>query len=340
MIGKVMTGKSFGGCVRYTAGKKDAVILDAAGVRTGKVNQIVSDFNLQRKFNPDLGKAVGHIALSWSSKDLGKLSDEVMLNVAKQYLQKMGIQHTQYLVVKHQDRNHPHVHIVYNRVNNEGKTISDNFQKQRNAKVCLELSQQHGFYLSPGKEQVNREQLKGADKVKYELYDAIKAASRKASSIDELKFALAKQGIGLQYKYKSGSSGSEVQGISFSKDGYKFKGSEIDRSMSYGRLRGSIEERVNSVLQAQADSKDLAQQLREILKHQQPGQQTTYLKSREQTHYLKPQPETHYLKEAVSLGFELFGNLMENMPEEDEPLTPEQKKKKKQGEEQSKGISR
>jgi len=132
MIGKVITGKSFGGCIRYVVQKHDALILGAAGVRMRQVNQIINDFNLQRKYNPNLGKAVGHIALSWSVNDLSKLNDEVMVSMAKEYLQKMNIQDTQYLIVKHRDKDHPHLHIVYNRVNNNGKTISDKFEKQRN----------------------------------------------------------------------------------------------------------------------------------------------------------------------------------------------------------------
>ncbi|MEB0280333.1 relaxase/mobilization nuclease domain-containing protein, partial [Mucilaginibacter sp. 5C4] len=118
MIGKVITGRSFGGCIRYVVQKHDAVVLDAAGVRMQQVNQIINDFNLQRKYNPNLGKAVGHIALSWSVNDAAKLNDEVMVNLAKEYLQKMKIQDTQYLIVKHKDKDHPHIHIVYNRVSN------------------------------------------------------------------------------------------------------------------------------------------------------------------------------------------------------------------------------
>jgi len=166
MIGKIITGKSFGGCVRYVVQKQDAVILDAAGVRMQQVSQIINDFNLQRKYNPNLGQAVGHIALNWSVNDQVKLNDEVMVNIAVEYLQKMKIQDTQYLIVKHQDKNHPHVHVIYNRVDNKGKTISDNFQKQRNVKVCKGLTLRYGLYLSQGKAQVNRQQLKGQDKIK------------------------------------------------------------------------------------------------------------------------------------------------------------------------------
>jgi hypothetical protein len=328
MIGKVITGRSFGGCIRYVVQKHDAVILDAAGVRMQEVNQIINDFNLQRKYNPNLGKAVGHIALSWSVNDAAKLNDEVMVTLAKAYLQKMKIQDTQYLIVKHQDKDHPHIHIVYNRVSNNGKTISDNFQKQRNVQVAKELTLKHGLYISPGKEKVNRQQLKGEDKIKYELFDAIKAASKKVKNINELKVVLAKQGIVTHLKYKSGTT--EVQGISFSKGEYKFKGSEIDRSLSYAKLSQAIEQ------QQVNPEKTLADQLREVMRNAE--QEKSNSQKPEQTTYLKPQPETHYLKQALSAGTDLLGGLLANMPEEDD--TPERKRRKKNEHEQSRGISR
>ena len=247
--------------------------------------------------------------------------------MAKEYLQKMKIHDTQYLIVKHQDRDHPHIHIVYNRVDNNGKTIADNFQKQRNVKVCKDMTLKHGLYMSPGKEQVNRKQLKGKDKIKYELFDAIKAASKKVKTLDELKQVLAKQGIGMLYKYKSGTN--EIQGISFSKGEYKFKGSEIDRSLSYTKLIQAIEQQAKP-------EKNLADQLREAMKNAEQGKNNP--QKPEQTTYLKPAPETHYLKQVLSTGTQLLGGLLENMPEEDD--TPERKRKKKQEHEQSRGISR
>ena len=314
MIGKVITGKSFGGCIRYLVQKHDAVILDAAGIRIQEASQMINDFNLQRKFNPDLGKAVGHIVLSWSVNDAAKLNDELMVTLAKEYLHKMKIRDTQYLIVKHNDREHPHIHIIYNRVDNNGKTISDNFQKQRNVHVTKELTLKHGFYLSPGKEQVKRQALKGADKVKYELFDAIRSAGKKVKNIDELIKLLAKSGITTHLKYKGNTD--EVQGISFSKGEYKFKGSEIDRNLSYAKLINAIQE------QQVKPEKSLADQLREAIRNNEQG---------------KTQG-SHYLKQAISVGAGLFGGLMANMPEEDD--TPEIKRRKRNGQEQNKGISR
>jgi hypothetical protein len=308
--------------------KHDAVVLDAAGVRMQQVNQIINDFNLQRKYNPNLGKAVGHIALSWSVNDAAKLNDEIMVNMAKEYLQKMKIQDTQYLIVKHRDKDHPHIHIVYNRVSNNGKTISDNFQKQRNVLVAKELTLKHGLYISPGKEKVNRQQLKGEDKIKYVLFDAIKAASKKVKNINELKQVLAKQGIVTYLKYKSGTT--EVQGISFSKGEYRFKGSEIDRSLSYAKLSQAIEQ------QQAKPEKSLADQLREVMenaKQERESQDKT-----EKITYLKPEPETHYLRQSLSAGADLLGGMLGNIADDDD--SPERRRRKKNEQQQSKGISR
>jgi len=93
------------------------------------------------------------------------------------------------------------------------------------------------------------------------------------------------------YKYKSGTA--EVQGISFSKGKYQFKGSEIDRSLSYGKISKSIAEHMQ-VEQGQLQKekpgqlKNFADQLREAM-------EPTYLKQEPETHYLKEQPETNYL---------------------------------------------
>jgi len=238
MIGKVKIGTSFGGVVRYVIQKPEAEIIYAEGVRTQSAEKAIDDFNTQRKMNPELNRAVGHIALSWSEKDSDKLSAEIMTERALEYMQKMKITDTQYLLVLHKDKNHPHVHLIYNRVGNQGKTISDRFQKERNQKICKEITLKYGYHLGNGKSLVNRQQLKGADKIKYELHDAIKLAIRNVPSWQELEVILKGQGIEMQFKYKSGTS--EIQGVSFCKGEIKFKGSEIDRSLSYKNLGEQI----------------------------------------------------------------------------------------------------
>lgn len=234
-----MIGKSFGGCVRYNVRKPEAMILHADGIRIDSVQTIINDFNLQRKLNPNLEKAVGHIALNWSINDKGKLSPGIMVDRAREYMEKMDIKDTQYLIVQHQDRQHPHLHIIYNRVDYQGKTISDRFQKQRNAKVCKDLTVKHGYYLAPGKDQVNRQQLRGADKIRYGLFDVISASVKQARSWNELSASLQRQGISTHFKSKGGTA--ELQGVSFSKGEIHLKGSQIDRGLSYGNISRRLE---------------------------------------------------------------------------------------------------
>jgi hypothetical protein len=262
MMGKIVkSGRSFKGCVEYCMLKNKAELLYADGVRADNIGQAIADFNMQRKLNPGLGQAVGHIALNFSPEDAAKLNDDRMLAIAQQYLQKMKIQDTQMLIVKHNDTGHPHLHIVYNRVDNKGKSISDSMQRWKNVKVSKSLTLEHGLYMSQGKEHVKRQRLKGPDQVKYQMFDAIKAVSQHVRSMDELQRQLKKQGIGMVYKYKSGTQ--EVQGVSFSKGKYKFKGSEIDRSLSYGKLRAAISQRL---AQEQQPRQSLADQLRERIR--------------------------------------------------------------------------
>ncbi|UKJ07367.1 relaxase/mobilization nuclease domain-containing protein [Solitalea lacus] len=324
MIGKVITGKSFAGCVRYVLQKQDAEILYAEGVRTEQLNQTIDDFNLQRKANPDLGKAVGHIALSWSMNDRLKLNDELMVDVARQYLEKMKILDTQFLIVKHQDRNHPHLHIIYNRVNNAGKTIPDAFQHKRNTTICKDLTKKYGFFIAQDKTHVNRQQLKGEAKVKYELFDTINYASQQVHNLKELKTALEKQDIEMIYKYKSNSN--EIQGISFKKDGYTFKGSEIDRSLSYASLVKTLGQ-VNR-------QQDLAEQL-----SQTRLGDTSSLATQEHAIRSDAGVVTSF-KETISFGASVFQDLLSNPSQKPEPEMSGKKKKKRRNQTHGYGNGR
>jgi hypothetical protein len=250
MIGKVMTGRSFAGVVKYNLLKTDARVLLVRGVRINSIQSIIDDFNLQRKINKDLGKAVGHIALSWSERDKEKLTPDIMAERAQEYMQLMGIKNTQYIIVQHNDKPHPHIHIIYNRVSDNGKTISDQFQKQRNSQITKEITLKYGYYIADSKEQVHREQLKGADSLKYKLYDTISKDVKYADNWKQMESWLKDKGISIIYKYKSGTN--EIQGISFSKDGIQFKGSQIDRSLSYGNISKQL--LINSQQETLADA--------------------------------------------------------------------------------------
>ena len=233
MIGKIIAGSSFAGTVGYVM-KKQSRILSAEGITPPDVREMVQDFKDQTLLNPRIKNTVGHISLSFSPKDAPRMTDALMTQIAKEYMQRMGITDTQYLLVRHLDQPHPHCHLVYNRIGNNGQTISDKNIKIRNAKVCRVLTEKYGLHLASGKESVRRERLREPDKTKYEIYGTIKTNLPKCGSWSDLELRLKERGIAMRYKY-CGST-SQKQGVLFSKNGFEFSGSKIDRQFSYSKL--------------------------------------------------------------------------------------------------------
>ena len=194
MIGKIKKGSGFKGCVNYVLGKEQAVLLHADGVLTESRGDIIRSFCMQTGMNPDLKKPVGHIALSYSAVDAPKLTDEKMVQLAQEYMREMKITDTQYIIVRHQDREHPHVHIVFNRIDNNGKTISDRNDMYRNEQVCKKLKTKHGLYFAGGKEQVKQHRLKEPDKSKYEIYNGCKERNREVQELAAVTGAVSGKG--------------------------------------------------------------------------------------------------------------------------------------------------
>ncbi|WP_170267849.1 relaxase/mobilization nuclease domain-containing protein [Phocaeicola dorei] len=174
MIGKIRKGRSFGGCIRYVTQKDDAEIIASEGVLLGTAEEMARSFRWQCLLNPDVAKPVGHIALSFKPEDAPRLTDAFMARLAGEYLELMGIRNTQFIVVRHHGTDNPHCHIVFNRVDFDGKVISDSNDFRRNEKVTKMLKDKYSLTYSEGKQSVKTEKLHASEKVKYEIYRAVK----------------------------------------------------------------------------------------------------------------------------------------------------------------------
>ena len=241
MIAKIMKGSGFKGVINYILDlKKGTELIDSSGVRTDRVSHIIQSFIDQTDLNPRVDKVVGHISLSFSAQDSPRLSNEWLVKVAREYMEKMGVKDTQYIIGRHFDKEHPHIHIAFNRINNKGKTISDRNDRFRSEKICKELTIKYGLYFAGGKEQVKEHRLKEPDKTKYEIYQALKAEIARCRDWTTLLSHLEKQDIGVRFKYKGNSQ--EVQGIIFEKNGYHFDGSKVDRVFSYSKIDFALQQ--------------------------------------------------------------------------------------------------
>ena len=252
MIGKLKKGASFGGCVRYVTGKDEAKIIASDGVLLGTNAEITQSFELQRQLNPRIKKPVGHIALSFKPEDKPRLTDEFMAKIALEYMQMMGITDTQFIIVRHHNTDNPHCHIVYNRINNEDKLISDRNDYRRNEQVTKALKSKYGLTYGTDKSKTNTRKLRNAERAKYEIHNVVKDVLKTAGSWQKFKNELAKQGVLLELVYKD-KERTKVQGIRFCKDGYSFKGTQISRDYSFGKLNARLEGTEN-LLSARAKS--------------------------------------------------------------------------------------
>ena len=194
----------------------------------------------QTELNSRVTKPVGHISLDFSVQDRAKLNNEFLLKIANDYLNKMGIVNTQFIIARHYDKKHPHIHIVFNRVNNLGKTISNKNDRYRSEKICKELTRKNNLYFAKGKENVKFHRLKEPDKTKYEIYNCLKEFVPKCKDMDELEAKLKKEGITVHYKCRGNTN--VVQGISFTKNDLRFNGSKIDRQFSYSKIKSRLDE--------------------------------------------------------------------------------------------------
>jgi hypothetical protein len=234
MIAKIVQGQGFRGVIGYVLDKEKASLLYAEGVRLKDKESIIKSFIAQQKLNPKIAKPVAHISLDFSVQDKHRLTDQFMVGMAQEYMGKMGYRDTQYIIVRHHDTDHPHIHIVINRIDNNGKRISDQNERLRNTRVCMELTKKYGLYIASGKENVKEHRLKEPDKTKYEIYHALKSAIPNCRNWKELKSELIQSGITIEFRKKGNID--KIQGVRFGKNGYEFNGSKIDRVYSYSKI--------------------------------------------------------------------------------------------------------
>ena len=249
MMAKIVYGSNFKGVVDYILDKDKGVQkLISDGLFMENKDTIAMSFNIQSQMNGKVAKPVGHIALSFSREDEPRLTNHVMAGIALEYMERMGIRDTQFFIARHFDKEHPHVHIAFNRIGNDGRTISDRNERLRSTRICKELTLKYGLHMAGGKENVKRNRLKEPDRTKYRLYDILKTEVGRCGNWDVLVANLHRQGVEVRFKHKGQTY--EVQGVVFTMNGYHFNGSKVDRRFSYSKIDAALqrnrnEERMN-----------------------------------------------------------------------------------------------
>ncbi|TRW24445.1 relaxase [Flavobacterium zepuense] len=151
MVAKIGRGKSLFGALTYNM---DKVNNNTATVLTGQkiiespdgtftIPQIANSFQVHLAANRKTEKPIVHISLNPDPSD--KVSDNDYKRLAKDYMGKMGYGKQPFIVFKHNDIERSHIHIVTVCVDDEGRKISDNFEKRRSMASCRELERDYNL---------------------------------------------------------------------------------------------------------------------------------------------------------------------------------------------------
>ena len=92
--------------------------------------------------------------------------------------------------------------------------------------------------MAQGKDHVHRERLRGTDAVKYQIYDALEAVVPRCKNWKELEVAMKNRGINMAFTYRGTTT--DIQGVTFEKDGLHFNGSKIDRKYSFSKITAEL----------------------------------------------------------------------------------------------------
>jgi hypothetical protein len=121
------------------------------------VSQLLRSFEPYLLANRKTEKPILHISLNPDPKD--KVSDEEFEKLAQNYMQKMGYAEQPFVVFKHTDIDRTHIHIVSVCVDEEGRKISDKFEKRRSMDVCRELEKEYCLLSAIEKKQNPQNQI-------------------------------------------------------------------------------------------------------------------------------------------------------------------------------------
>ena len=255
MVAKITIGNSLFGAIKYNADKVNegkGQLLDTNKIfndGTGKVDiaQTMHDFERHMPMQMRTEKPVIHISLNPHPDD--RLTDKELTEMAHEYMQRMGYGDQPYIIVKHEDIDRHHLHIVSVRVDEKGKRINCDFTKRRSLNILRDFEQRYNLHR--GQKQENRQQNSlhpvnpDTGDIKKQVGNTVKAvfSTYQFQTIGELRALLSLYNLTVE-EVRGNVKGEDYNGLVYSvidKDGNKignpFKASLFGKSVGYEALQ-------------------------------------------------------------------------------------------------------
>jgi hypothetical protein len=207
---------------------------------------LAREFAVVRKLRPDIKKPVWHCSLALPKDE--RLSTEKWHEVTRDFMERMGfdLDNTLYVVVRHNDTDHDHIHIIASRIALDSSVWLGQWEVRRAIEATQELEKKHGLIVTPGLgdaraelKKATRNETKLAERTGQEpprerlqklIDDAVKG---KPSA---LEFAQRLEAVGVNARVNLASTG-RLNGFSFEIGGIHFKGQDLGESYKWNGLQ-------------------------------------------------------------------------------------------------------
>ncbi len=248
MIASQKTGKSFMGALNYNLKKfnhpdpemrAELLATNFASVDPAIIGQEVE---MMKGMKPNLGRYVYHTSINFPKEDL--LDNNKLLAIAHDYLKESGYTNNQYMVFRHHDAGHPHIHLLVNRISFDGTVVSDsnNFKKSeavlRNLELKYGLTQVQDSKIAETKA-VKKGELEmvirtGKPSDKMLLQEKMKTLlDRPNLTISDLIRQGQKDGI--HFLFNQALTG-RITGITYFHEGFKIKGQALGNRFKWAEV--------------------------------------------------------------------------------------------------------
>jgi Relaxase/Mobilisation nuclease domain len=234
-------GSGFRGALDYALAAKKEPELIGGNMAGESARELAKEFGQGRVLNPAVKKPVFHGSLTAPESD--RLSEEQWRRFAERYVERLGYGRSQWVLIRHHDTTKDHVHIIANRVDQDGRRVPDFQEKKRGEAIVRDLEREFGLtQVAPSREArrraPSRGELAGFERtgevaVKARLQEHVDLAARDSPSLPEFAERLSLQGVGVRAHV---AAPDRLLGLSFELEGVRCKGSDLGRGYSWRGL--------------------------------------------------------------------------------------------------------
>lgn len=251
MIASQKIGKSFIGALKYNFRKLEhpdekqrAELLDSNFSSTDKM-VIKGEVELVQQLRPSLKKYVYHTSLNFHNDD--QLDNDMLLKIAHQYLEGMDFTNNQYMIFRHHDAGHGHLHLLVNRITFDGDVVSDSNNYRRSEQLLRTIEQQYDLVqVDPSrnskvraatKDEIEKAIRIGSASDKMVLQEKMKTIIARSKSLTDFIANCEKSGIQLLFNQQSTG---RISGITYFAGEFKIKGQKLGNQFKWSELVKAI----------------------------------------------------------------------------------------------------